>query len=36
LTFSANCRRVAVHRYSLARQAIRYYELYQELVEKGS
>ncbi len=34
LTFSANCRRVAVHRYSLARQAIRYYELYQELVEK--
>ncbi|MEX5217606.1 MAG: glycosyltransferase family 4 protein [Nitrospiraceae bacterium] len=36
LTFSANCRRVAVHRYSLARQAIRYHELYQELVEKSS
>ena len=36
LTFSANCRRVAVHRYSLARQAIRYYELYQKLLEQGS
>jgi glycosyltransferase involved in cell wall biosynthesis len=33
LTFSANCRRVAVHRYSLAKQAVRYYELYQELLD---
>lgn len=32
LTFSANCRRVAVHRYSLARQAVRYYELYKGLL----
>ena len=33
LTLSANCRRVAVHRYSLARQAVRYYELYKELLD---
>ncbi|MET0514589.1 MAG: glycosyltransferase, partial [Nitrospiraceae bacterium] len=29
---SANCRRVAVHRYSLARQATRYYQLYKQLL----
>ena len=33
---SANCRRVAVHRYSLARQAIRYYQLYKQLLKRSA
>jgi glycosyltransferase involved in cell wall biosynthesis len=36
LTFSANCRRVAVHRYSLARQAVLYYELYKNLLQNDA
>jgi glycosyltransferase involved in cell wall biosynthesis len=36
LTFSANCRRVAVHRYSLARQAVLYYELYKTLLQNDA
>ena len=33
---SANCRRVAVHRYSLARQAISYYQLYKQLLKRSA
>ena len=33
---SSNCRRVAVHRYSLARQAIRYYQLYKQLLKRSA
>lgn len=33
---SANCRRVAVHRYSLERQAIRYYQLYKQLLKRSA
>jgi glycosyltransferase involved in cell wall biosynthesis len=36
LTFSANCRRVAVHRYSMARQAVLYYELYKNLLQNDA
>ncbi|HJR77741.1 MAG TPA: glycosyltransferase family 4 protein [Nitrospiraceae bacterium] len=33
LTFSSNCRRVAVHRFSVARQAVLYYELYKNVLQ---
>ena len=33
---SANCCRVAVHRYSFARQAIRYYQLYKQLLKRSA
>ena len=36
LIFSSNCRRVAVHRYSLARQAVLYYELYKNLLQRDA